>query len=399
MTQTGGIAVLSSADAGGGGIAAARLAGALRDTGETRVDFLNIKELGALVPPSVSPSDSLTNHRISNTHFTVEYPGYQRGWFTDMLAGYDLVNVHWASYLASVSELFEVALRGTPLLFMLHDFYYMSGGCHYPASCTQLGQGCLDCPQVDTARCAPSVIAENYQLKRRLFALPNVHLAAPSAFLRDTAVRIGLVPAARAHVLRNAYRPVAPVAARPPSGRILLIADSLEETRKNMRFALEVLAMLYRARPEVTVDVVGTAGPVIQAFLKATEVPHVFHGRISDHDALAAIMARADVLLTASLEDNWPNILVEAGAYGAIPVVGPGHGCAEFVRHYGFGAVAEAYTIPAFVAALSEVLAAPFGAARQTAADAIRAEHRPEKIAADFRAIARQIAVPQTAGV
>ncbi|THD76937.1 glycosyltransferase [Thalassobius vesicularis] len=401
MSDAKRIAVLSSAGGGGAGIAALRMARALSSSDTMQADFIDIATLGEAVSQSISPQDSFTNHTISDTHLTVEYPGYQRGWMVDLLdQNYDLVNVHWASYLISNSELLALALRGKPMLFMMHDFYYSTGGCHYPATCTQLGTGCLACPQVDTKRVSRSVIAENYKLKQKLFSLPNVHIAAPSAYLRDEVVKSGLVPRSRGHVLRNAYVPVAEFdVERPFSNRILLIADSLHEGRKNMRFALEVLASLRSlGQQDFMVDVVGTAAPEMKAYLAATGVRHVFHGRITDHAALAEIMQKTDVLLSASLEDNWPNILVEAGSYGCVPVVGPGHGCEEFVRRYGYGAVAEDYTIPSFVAALLDILSSHSAEARAQATLAIREEHAPANVARDFAALMDSMAAGERAG-
>lgn len=393
------IAVLSSAGGGGAGIAARRMADALTATGPHIADFIDIASIGEAVAPSISPQDSLTNHTISDTHFTVENSGYQRGWLVDLLSGYDLVNVHWASYLINIGELLELALRGQRMLFMLHDFYYTTGGCHYPASCTQLGKGCLSCPQVDTSRCAQLTIAENYALKQKIFAQPNVHLAAPSAFVRNKAVTSGMVPQERGHVLRNAYQPVFPLDHnRAFTHRILLIADSLQEGRKNMHFALEVLATLNQSKPAGTdfvVDVIGDAAPQMKAYLAATNVPHVFHGRITDHTKLASIMAQTDILLTTSLEDNWPNILVEAGSYGCIPVVGPDHGCEEFVRHYNFGEVTPDYSRGAFVSALIKTLTQHDPDKRRRAAETIRAEHAPNKAAQSFHAVMEQISFAQ----
>lgn len=74
-------------------------------------------------------------------------------------------------------------------------------------------------------------------LKRKVFLHPNVHLAAPSHFLVNPAVRSGVVPSERAHVLRSAYLAAGdgPERRRPERFAVLQIADSLNETRKGMR--------------------------------------------------------------------------------------------------------------------------------------------------------------------
>ncbi|MEL6451585.1 MAG: glycosyltransferase [Pseudomonadota bacterium] len=394
MSDAKKIAIMSSAGGGGAGIAARRLTDAINENGPHSADFIDIAVLGEGLPLSVCVADSFSNHTISDTHFTVEKPGYVRGWLVDMLAEYDLINVNWASFLMSNSELLALAMRGRPMLFMMHDFYYITGGCHYPATCAQLGSGCLACPQVDTKRSSQSVIAENYQLKQAIFAQPNVHIAAPSGFLRDTAVQSGIIPSDRAHVLRNAYQPShAFNSNRSFARRILLIADSLYEGRKNMRFALEVLAKLSQMGERFMVDVVGQAAPEMKAYLAATGVRHVFHGRITDHDELAAIMSQTNVMITASLEDNWPNILVEAGSYGCMPVVGPGHGCEEFVHEFDYGHVAKDYTVPSFLSATLNALNDQSPEKRQRAVESIRATHDPAAASASFASILDNIPV------
>lgn len=391
MTRAGAprVAVLSSASGGGAGIAARRIVDALNASGSVDARFIDVPALGTTVSNSIAPSGSLSNRRISDTHFTGEFPGYARGWIVDLLDQYDLVNVHWASFLVSITELLSLALRGKPMLFTLHDYYYLTGGCHYPATCDQLATGCLSCPQVDTALCSHDVIAGNQALKREMLSLSNVHLSAPSAFLRDTAVGKGLIEGERAHVLRNAFSPSFDAGdARPFENRILLIADSLHEERKNMRAALEALARLHHGGATVfTVDVVGNAAAEMKAFMAATGVQAVFHGRITDQQALERVMKEADIVLTASLEDNWPNILVEAGSYGCLPVVGPGHGCEEFVKTFGYGVVAQDYRVDSLVTALTSALQKRSVSDRAVAAAAIRDAHAPGTFAKRYEEV------------
>lgn len=386
------LAILSSASGGGAGIAANRLAAAMGAHTDWAVDFIDGQALGELLPQDVAQQTNHSNFTISDTHFTVEYPGFSRGWVIDMLRGYDAVNVHWSSFQLSLAELDAISLGGKPMFFMLHDFHYITGGCHYPATCTGFRSGCHACPQVDRNRASPSLIARNRAIKRDIFARPNVNLMAPSAFLRDAAVQSGIIPRARAHVLRNPYVPLRdPLLGRQRTPlRILLIADSLKEGRKQMPLALESLSHLVALRKRegldapIQVDLVGQSNPELEAYLTEAGVPYRLHGRITDHDRLTEIFVRIDIVLTCSNEDNWPNILVEACSYGCVPVVGPGHGCEEFVTRYSFGEIAKNYTPDAFAASLSKALAGWSAAECDRASQTIRADHMPEKAAAAF---------------
>lgn len=401
------IAVLSSAGQGGAGLAARRMAGALAGQPELTVDFLDGPRLGGLLPPQVAPTANMSNNRLTNTLFTIEYPGFRRDAVIEQLVGYDLLNIHWTAYLLSLAELDALAARGQRMLFMLHDFNHLTGGCHYPATCQQLSSGCKTCPQVDEARADRAVVPVVRRIRRAIFKHPNVHIAVPSAFLAGQAVASGMVPAQRVHLLRNPYDP-------PPSPdgpdrpttdtrvpgtiRIALIADTLFERRKGMALALDSLNVLAddlaETRPgqRVLLDVVGHTDDVLRAHLARCRVPSQLHGHVTDHSALVALMAAADIVLICSFEDNWPNILVEAGAQGCIPVVGPGHGCAEFVHSFDAGRVAQDYSAPAFASALRDLIgSAPSAAARQDLAQRVRRAHRGSTIARRFQTIAAAI--------
>lgn len=383
------VAVLSSAHWGGAGIAARRLTEALATRDDLAVEMIDVGRLRETVPPDIAPPQSFTNNRMSDVHFTVEHPGFARGWLVELLSAYDVVNVHWAVTLIALGELDALARTGTTLVFTLHDFLHISGGCHYPGPCTELEEGCLSCPQIDRTRASATLPGKLRRLRGEIFARPNVHLAAPSAYVRDRAVASAIVPEGRAHVLRNPY--IAPFEPQPrPAGtgtaRILLIADHLGERRKNMALALDALAAIATAggpRP-ILVDLIGEGGAAVEARLREGGVPFVAHGRIDDHRQIAAICGESDIVLSPSVEDNWPNVLVEAGVHGAMPVVGPGHGCAEFVRAFAYGEVAHAYTVPAFVRALTRALAALDPARADAAGAAIRAAHAPPRIAHQF---------------
>jgi glycosyltransferase involved in cell wall biosynthesis len=391
------VAILSSAPNGGAGIAAFRLYNALNESGLYDAHFLDSTALGGLLPETVAPRDTFTNRRISDTHFTIEHAGPARGWLIEMLKGYDIVNSHWASSLITLRELDALSLWNKPLLLTCHDFNYFTGGCHYPAHCRNIENGCKSCPQLDHERAEFEIVRRNALIKRSILARPNVHLLAPSHFVVNQAKRAGAVPDDRAHVLRNPYTPLLEAAPRfEPSApiRILLIADSLAERRKNMMLALKSVALVASAADagqfpfRLELHLVGNAPPEIVEFVQRTGLTHTFHGKISDHRLLSQVMQASDLLLTCSSEDNWPNILVEAGAYGCIPVVGPGHGCEEFVQTYNFGEVAWGYSSKAFADSIIKAIQQRAEGTVWRALRRIRSDHNPNYVSERFRNLA-----------
>lgn len=396
------IAVVTSATAGGAGIAAMRTAQALQTHGGHQVDVFDVAAVGA-VDPYVSPQRSVSNGRLSNTHFTADHGTASREWLVRTLAGYDVVNVHWSSYLLSVADLEALAASGTPMLLTMHDFNHVTGGCHYPAGCTGLHAGCEACPQV-TQDLFPRAEVQRMKLRRNaLLSRPNVHLAAPSRYVLDAAGDAARVPAARRHLLRNPYAPLGdasfarPVDGAAPAMSILLVADSLTERRKGARLAAEALfrhaqAASARGR-EVHIHVAGTADEALLHALRSTGAKLHVHGRVTAHARLVEVYRACEVQICSSHEDNWPNVLVEAGAYGCLAVAGPGHGSEEFCRRYDAGPVATAYTPEAFADALEQLAEMPshaLTARRAALAEAVRREHDPATVVAEVgRALER----------
>ena len=355
------IAILSSASAGGAGIAAYRIYQAFVANSDHEVDFFDMTSLGQ-VNIEVSPTDSATNSKITNTHFTIDYASDVRQWVIDLLMDYDVINVQWASYLVSLSEIHALAKSGKKILFTLHDFHYITGGCHYPAGCTGFMKNCVACPQVNEKILSPQTVVATNKLKRDIFSYPNVHLSAPSQFIVDNAIRSEIVPAERAHVLRNAYAPVCEFEAKGNSKdkAILLIADSFDEQRKGLALAVDSLKIatqdFKKNDSKVTLHLVGGLDREVIQRLNASDIKVITHGHIKDHDKLVEIFKQCEFILSCSYEDNWPNILVEAGSYGCVPIVGKWHGCEEFIQKFQCGFVADSYLPEAFAQAIKDAM-------------------------------------------
>ena len=383
------IAVLSSASAGGAGIAARRVADALNLSEDMEADFIDMVAMGGRMPDDAAPPGSMSNRSISDTHFTVEYPGFVRGWVIDLLQQYDILNIHWASFLLGLAEIDELSRRGMPILFTCHDYYYFTGGCHYPATCKQLAKGCIGCPQVNTDYCSPEIIARNRRLKKAILSRPNVHLSAPSAFLVGEAIKAGMICEQRTHVLRNPYRPIERFTGQKKTEnlRIVLLADSMAERRKAMPLAIESLKLARsklnsqrNSDESFVVEIIGGVDDVFMSAVNAGDFQFQAHGRLTRHEEIAEVLGRSHLLLTCSREDNWPNVLVESGAYGVIPVVGPGHGCEEFVDRLGAGKVAPNYSPDAFADAIISALEHHSPASSEELQLEVNRTHSPQRI-------------------
>ncbi|MFD3435109.1 glycosyltransferase [Alteromonas macleodii] len=383
------IAVLSSASAGGAGIAAYRIYEALKSSGQ-EVDFIDINAIGA-VSQEISPPISATNNKITNTHFTVDHASESRDWLVNMLSEYDVINVQWASYLVSLSEILALAKASKKIVFTMHDFYYITGGCHYPAGCYGFAAGCVGCPQVSEKVLSQKGVIDALQLKKEIFSFPSVILSAPSNFIVNNAVRAGMVPKQRSRVIRNVYVPTEDFdcSLKSKEKSILLIADSFDEQRKGLALSVDSLKKaseyLDFENESVTLHLVGGLDTEVVKRLNGTGLNVVTHGHIKEHKKLVEIFQQCHFILSCSYEDNWPNILVESGSYGCIPVVGKWHGCEEFALEFAYGFVSLDYTVTAFCKAILDALS--YGINKhelQSFVKAVRESSSVEKVAQGY---------------
>ncbi|GGW82370.1 glycosyltransferase [Alteromonas halophila] len=389
------IAVLSSASGGGAGIAAYRIYQALKtyQADNCIVDFIDMTVIGR-VDDCVSPPQSATNETISNTHYTADFATDIRHHVIKLLLNYDAINIHWSSYLLTTAELLELAKSGIRIVFTLHDFYYMTGGCHYPSSCRQYLKACKLCPQVNTAVMSQKEVEVAHEIKREIFAFENVILTAPSEYIVNKALAANIVPRDRAKTIRNAYEPLAnkkPVKRNDGKTHILVIADSFYEIRKQLQLAIDGFKEAAKSNPAIVkrlaVHLVGRLDSEVVAQLAPLGYEIRIHGHISDHEAIVDVYCGCDYLLTPSIDDNWPNILVESASYGVVPIVGPGHGCEEFVKAFKHGEVFSGYTKEAVSKSLQNAIATKTKEVDTIFVEQSSDTHKPLKVSHEYMSV------------
>lgn len=357
------VAILSSASGGGAGIAAYRVFEALKkhQSDECAVDFIDMSIMGR-VADHISPTANATNGAISNTHYTVDFASEVRSHVIKTLMKYDVLNIHWASYLLTIAELYELAKSGKRIVFTLHDFYYFTGGCHYPSTCKQYLSSCKLCPQVNTSIMSQINVEAAHNLKRKIFSFNNVILTAPSEYIVNKAIAANIIPKERGVTIRNAYEPVEGKARTPNTDgkiHVLVIADSFYEIRKQLQLAIDGFKALAESEPtkidSFVIHLVGRLDAEVLNQLSPYGYRVINHGHKSNHEDIVDVYCQVDYLLTPSLDDNWPNILVESSAYGVVPIVGPGHGCEEFVQYFKSGCIFTDYSSSSVCRALLSI--------------------------------------------
>lgn len=238
----------------------------------------------------------------------------------------DLVHLHWLG--DAFLGLSELRKFGAPVVWTLHDTWPFTGGCHYPADCTRYRDGCGSCPQLGSDS-EFDLSSANLRRKRRALDCVSRWIA-PSAWMGELAQTSPALFHAEVCVVPNGvdgniFAPGAGEGVRErlgiPTENLVLIAGAvdLKEPRKGVRLLAESVGLFQRSSwKPCTVLLFGRNETILGS---VPGINTVSLGSLSTESQVAQVLAAADLLLLPSLQDNLPNIAVEAQASGC-PVVG-----------------------------------------------------------------------------
>lgn len=319
---------------GGAGVAAIRTVNALIDCGiAAELWCEGVPPLNG--PPSTSTRrwfldkvDSLpTRLNFRRSRFS----SWSNNWRSTALAPIinstaDLVHLHWIGQ--GFFSLDDLALLTKPIVWTMHDAWPFTGGCHYPAACSNFRTDCGQCPQLGSARGID--LSRRNHAKKKLTADRIAAWISPSAWLAGLAQESEMVPKDRLHVIPNTlddreWPVISKHEARRslglPNDEIVVTAGAMDlsEFRKGNHLLHETLLRIaaHQRRP-VTLVLFGKGkfpGPRVGDYA----VRHV--GSLCETSSIARIFSSADAMLMPSLQDNLPNVVLESQACGC-PVVG-----------------------------------------------------------------------------
>ena len=265
--------------------------------------------------------------------------------------GADLVHLHWVAggYLRPES----LAKIGRPVVWTLHDSWAFTGGCHVPGGCVRYREACGACPALGSER-ERDLSRRVIERKRRAWDRATLALVAPSRWLAEAARSSALFRGASIDVIPNGidlarFKPFDRSAAREFLGlrqdrSILLFGGvgSLADPNKGFPILVDALERVVSQLGVLNVElvVVGQSRPEPPPRLA---VPARFVGPLGDEESMALYQAAADALVLPSLQENQPNMVIEAMACGTPTIAFRAAGLPDLVEHERTGFLADPY--------------------------------------------------------
>ncbi|MFN8346454.1 MAG: glycosyltransferase family 4 protein [Spirosomataceae bacterium] len=311
----------------------------------------------------------------------------------------DIIHLHWINFgFLSLGSLEKLAALGKPVVWTMHDMSTFTGGCHYSRDCDKYLTHCHHCPYLRQPA-AHDLAYRVFERKVRLFKNTSFTLVSPSQWLADLARKAGTTRHLSTRAIPNLIDTAVfqPIERKPAKIKldldtrkkwILFAGVNTQDPRKGFAYFKEATHLLKDKRDEWGVVVIGKAGSESMAEL-GLEVKLL--GSVPSHEIVKVYQA-ADVMVVPSLEDNYPNTVIEAMACGT-PVVGfDTGGIPEQILHLQTGYVARLASAEDLANGIQFVLENPdYDSLSQKNREIIEQRNAPSVVAKQFLHLYHQL--------
>jgi len=259
---------------------------------------------------------------LSFSHFSLFEP-QKHFWVQEA----DVIVSYWVNGAFATPE--NLASLSKPLIWRLSDCWPFTGGCHYHGNCDRFEFACGSCPKLRF----PSPSDASHKLwarKRVLWRSLDLTVVTPSHWMATLARRSSLFADRRIEVIPTGvdltvYRPIDRSSARKrwgiPENKLVIAFGAMspeDDRRKGYDKLKDALHLVSRSSLASEVWAVTFGSNSFQP--EDLPVDSVSLGRLESDEELVSAYNLADVIVVPSLEDNLPNMALEAIACGT-PIV------------------------------------------------------------------------------
>lgn len=249
--------------------------------------------------------------------------------------------LHWINSFLSYKDIEKLGQLGKPMIWIMHDMWLFTGGCHVDGYCGKYDRGCGNCPLIPGEKEA-DLSRRNFILKTELLKKLNVTVIGPSKWIVEQAGRSGILQGKKIIHIANTLDTAlfSPVSDREKFRRKYGIAqdkkvvlfgaadNGTENENKGFRFLRR--AFQYLEADKYTLLIFGNTAQNLDL---PEELEVIRAGYVTEEDKMAELYNAADVLVNPSSQESFGYTVCEAMACGTPAVGFPIGGIKEQIVH------------------------------------------------------------------
>lgn len=261
----------------------------------------------------------------------------------------DLLVLHWVNSFLSVKSLEKLFQLGKPMVFMMHDMWLFTGGCHVAGECRKYEKGCGKCPLIPSDR-EKDISALNFREKKELLSGQSMVVTGPSPWIVECAKRSPVLKGKKVVCMPNMVdtRLFRPIEDReglrrryglPEDKKILLFGAADNGTENQYKGFSYLLGALKKLDPkQYHLVIFGNSGKNLGI---QEDFSRTLLGYVQKEEQMAEVYNLAHVYVTPSLQETFGFTVCESMACGTPVVAFPAGGILSQITHEENGYLAK----------------------------------------------------------
>lgn len=265
----------------------------------------------------------------------------------------DVIHLHWVNQgMLSLKGIRRILGSGKPVVWTMHDMWPATAICHHAHECTKYESECESCRFLRFPR-RHDLSNRVWKRKMQLFQGRKIHFVAVSEWLAEKVRNSAITAHLPVSVIPNAldlsrFELLDKQKCREKlniSTSFVLVfgAARIDDPIKGFNYLKEALKIVVERGkiPRNDIHLLLFGGIHDPKTLENLPISHTYFHYIDNEKQLSEIYSAADGLVSSSLYETFGQTLIEAQAYGCIPVSFDGSGQADIIQHLENGFLAK----------------------------------------------------------
>ena len=251
-------------------------------------------------------------------------------WRHPLIKEADAIMLNWVNQgMLSLKGVTKILELEKPVIWTMHDMWCMTGICHHAGNCNHFFEECGDCPLLGVKSRAKDLSNQIWRKKQKIYSnrklTRKMAFVAVSTWLKNKSLESSLLKKSYLEVIPNAF-PIVKENIKKPAVkekiRLLFGAARLDDPIKGLDTLKEATILLRQEYPGVAdkLELALFGNIKVTSELEGFALPLIMLGVLRGENEIQKAYETSDILVSASSYETLPGTLVEAQAYGCIPV-------------------------------------------------------------------------------